>query len=266
MKRICIIALLLALLAGCGTATPEQEITEATTTEASTVLTSTEAPFSEETRKNMDADHALWHKNKDAAIKRAEDELTAKGWNGLAVSTFSEARYMFMYSIEGHVDDKFDNPMAISAMVIFSELDPEGGLGASYTSEAGRIYYGNEIFSVDDPRLYDYMRGDSSKWRKNVDAALKRIESELTQKSWSGIAVNQTKEEPYEYIYEIVGQVGNEYDNPMYVEVYITFNAFTPEGKIDFVTNRSALDTRRVYNSGIEILSANDQQLYDHFH
>lgn len=113
--------------------------------------------FTEETRRNMDAEHAVWRKNKDAVIKRAMDELTAKGWNDLEVNTFSEARYMFLYSVIGHIDNRYNNPMTVTVFITFSEVVPEGELDVTYTSESGGEYRSVEILPVNDQQLYDYM-------------------------------------------------------------------------------------------------------------
>jgi len=120
--------------------------------------TETAINFTEESRKNMDADHALWRKNKDAFIKKVEDELTAKGWRVIEESIFSEARYVFMYHIIGCVDNRYNNPMTVNVGVVFSEGVPEGKQDyVTYTSESGRWYGCTEILSANDKRLYEYM-------------------------------------------------------------------------------------------------------------
>jgi len=106
----------------------------------------------------MDAEHALWHENKDTLFRKIEKELIDKGWSNLEVNIFSEARYMFLYQITGSVDDRYGNPMAVSVGIVFSEGVSEGKTDyVTYTSESGRWYGCSEILHANDQVLYEYM-------------------------------------------------------------------------------------------------------------
>jgi len=150
MKIAIIAVLLIFALLGVSSCNVE----EAETTEVSIITTD----FTEETRRNMDADYKLWHRNKEPIIKKIENELIEKGWSDFEVSTLSEARYMFLYQVVGSVDDRHGNPMTVSVGVVFSEGAPEGQYDyITYTSESGRWYGCSEILYANDQVLYEYM-------------------------------------------------------------------------------------------------------------
>jgi len=110
----------------------------------------------EEIWRKLETDRLLWNKNKDAAIKEVEDELTAKGWSSIK-STFYEAKYMSMCDIVGQVDDGYRNPMTVRVDIIFTEFYPEGKLDyVTYTSDTGRWYGCIEILPANDQRLYEH--------------------------------------------------------------------------------------------------------------
>ena len=100
-------------------------------------------------------------------------------------------------------------------------------------------------------------------WRKNRDVTIERIEKELTENGWDNFEVNTTSEGVYAFMYDVVGHIDDKYNNPMTVCVLISFYDAAPEGKIHSVSYLS--ESGRMYES-TEILSANDQQLYDYMH
>ena len=166
MKYILITLLVLAI-AGFSSCKKEPSINPLDETTTSSVLAvnttfttevmETTTIFTEESRWNMESSHALWRNNKDAVIKRIKKELVDKGWDGLEVNTFSEARYMFTYEITG-----FKNLITVSVFLVFSEVAPEGEHNyVTYTSETGRVYNSEEILDANDQRLYDYMHDES---------------------------------------------------------------------------------------------------------
>ena len=108
----------------------------------------------------MDASNALWRENGNIIIKKLKKELTDKGWNDLKVNTDNEGRYLFIYSIVGHTDERDGTPITVWASIHFSEFAPEGEISFSYISESGREYESNEILPANDQRLYDYMYGE----------------------------------------------------------------------------------------------------------
>lgn len=211
--------------------------------------------------------NALWHENKDAAVKKTEDELIEKGWSGFDVKLSIDGKHMVMYTITGHVDDRYGNPMTVSVGVAFSESSSDGMIeDVTYKSETGRLYSSTEILYANDHRLYVFMNEDSRTLLvHNKNAAIKKIKSELSEREWDVLQVNAIKEEENELIIEIVGQIDDRYDNAMSINICVVFNSFFPEGEISSVGYRSASDPNRVYGTK-ELISANDQQLYEYMH
>ena len=266
MKKIAAVLMMLVCVGFCACQRgmpSEGPAAQSTTVSELSETTTTTTEFTEASRWDMRAHHESWRSKKDDLIKKVKDELTAKGWQNLELQTLGEGRYLFMYTVVGSIDNRYNNPMRISAGMFFSDVSPDGSTdGVSYQSESGRIYYGDEILPPNDPRLYDYMIENGEKWSKNADAEINKIEEELVEKGWLHIEAKLTNEETFNHVYEITGQVDNEYNNPVIISVHIIFNAFAPKGDLGFAAYRSKLDPNRTYRSE-KILPANSQQLYD---
>jgi len=281
MKKLAIVLMILACVGFCacqkteppetaGQATTVSELSETTTRLTNHTESATE--FTEVSPSDRLAQHESWRSKKDGLIRKAKDELTAKGWENLEL-TDVEAKYTFTYTIVASIDDRYNNPVTVWVHIYFSDVDSDGRVEVSYKSEAGRIYRSEEILSVNDPQLYDYMQSSyknvrHANWHSKKDNVIKKAKDELTAKGWENLELITTEDKDlFQYI--IVGSIDNKHNNPMSVRVSIFFSDAAPDGTIESISYES--EAGRFCSSydpyiGNELLPANDQQLYDYMH
>ena len=143
--------------AGDITTTTTVDVTKNMTTSAVTTNSVT-ASTTQEKDLDMEEEHKRWVKNKDIAVDKTKQRLTACGWSNFTVETLSEARYMYMYDVVGIGYDKDGNALTVRTTIVFSSFMPEGELDfVSYESESGRVYTSEDVLSPLDERIYEFM-------------------------------------------------------------------------------------------------------------